>query len=95
MLGAVLVFCIRMTWWKIAAGGAVTLLAVLFYRQEPVVPFTIGVFCLAAVAARDTEESGHWLEATWGFAKQIMPLLFWGVLVAGLLLGRQQRWSSR
>jgi len=33
-------------------------------------------------------ESQEWLAATWGFAKQILPLLFGGVLVAGLLLGR-------
>ena len=29
-----------------------------------------------------------WVSSTWGFAKQIMPLLFWGVLIAGALLGR-------
>lgn len=34
------------------------------------------------------EELTSWVEATWGFAKQIFPLLFGGVLVAGLLLGR-------
>lgn len=32
------------------------------------------------------EELGEWTESTWGFAKQIVPLLFAGVLVAGLLL---------
>ncbi len=34
------------------------------------------------------EELKGWLESTWGFAKQILPLLFGGVLVAGFLLGR-------
>ncbi len=33
-------------------------------------------------------ELGEWLETTWGFAKQILPLLFIGVLIAGALLGR-------
>jgi uncharacterized protein len=33
-------------------------------------------------------ELGQWCGATWGFAKQILPLLLIGVLVAGLLLGR-------
>jgi hypothetical protein len=33
-------------------------------------------------------EIAEWGSATWGFAKQIMPLLFAGVLVAGFLLGR-------
>lgn len=34
------------------------------------------------------DEMGEWIDQTWGFAKQIMPLLFAGVLVAGFLLGR-------
>lgn len=34
------------------------------------------------------EELTSWVDATWGFAKQIFPLLFGGVLVAGFLLGR-------
>lgn len=29
-----------------------------------------------------------WVDASWSFAKQILPLLFFGVLIAGLLLGR-------
>jgi len=33
-------------------------------------------------------ELGRWCGATWGFAKQILPLLLIGVMVAGLLLGR-------
>jgi uncharacterized membrane protein YraQ (UPF0718 family) len=34
------------------------------------------------------EERREWLDSTWFFAKQILPLLFAGVLVAGFLLGR-------
>ena len=30
----------------------------------------------------------EWVDATWGFAKQMLPLLLLGVLAAGLLLGR-------
>jgi len=33
-------------------------------------------------------ELKDWSQASWGFAKQIMPLLLAGVIVAGLLLGR-------
>ncbi len=35
----------------------------------------------------DKDELSDWTESSWGFAKQIMPLLFAGVLVAGFLLG--------
>ncbi|MGQ9708286.1 MAG: permease [bacterium] len=34
------------------------------------------------------EERKAWVLATWGFAKQILPLLLGGVFVAGFLLGR-------
>lgn len=34
------------------------------------------------------EERKEWFAATWKFAKQILPLLFGGVLAAGILLGR-------
>ncbi len=34
------------------------------------------------------EELGEWVQSTWGFMKQIFPLLFAGVLFAGFFLGR-------
>ena len=34
------------------------------------------------------EERVNWIESTWGFMKQIFPLLGAGVLVAGFMLGR-------
>jgi hypothetical protein len=34
------------------------------------------------------EERSTWVQSTWGFMKQIFPLLGGGVLVAGFLLGR-------
>ncbi|HQF55659.1 MAG TPA: permease [Fibrobacteria bacterium] len=34
------------------------------------------------------DERKEWLESSWGFAKQILPLLLGGVMVAGFLLGR-------
>ena len=43
-------------------------------------------FMLKAWFAGDERKS--WVESTWGFMKQIFPLLAGGVLVAGFLLGR-------
>jgi hypothetical protein len=34
------------------------------------------------------DELSTWVDATWGFSKQILPLLFLGVLAAGALMGR-------
>jgi len=51
-----------------------------------------GVFALILVIVLwlwfKKSELGQWIESSWGFAKQILPLLFFGVLIAGLLLGR-------
>lgn len=49
------------------------------------------------------DELADWVSSTWGFSKQILPLLFGGVLVAGFLMGRPEanaglipaRWISR
>ncbi len=38
----------------------------------------------------DREERHSWVETTWDFSKQILPLLFAGVMVAGLLMGRPE-----
>jgi len=48
----------------------------------------LAVFVLMLNAWFHRDELGEWLDATWGFAKQILPLLFCGVLIAGFLLGR-------
>lgn len=38
----------------------------------------------------DRQERLDWVATTWGFAKQILPLLFGGVLIAGMLMGRPE-----
>jgi len=42
----------------------------------------------AILAYRRRGELGAWAGESWGFARQILPLLLMGVLMAGLLLGR-------
>ena len=42
---------------------------------------------LATVLATEPGDGREWLEQSWGLAKQIMPLLFAGVLAAGFMLG--------
>jgi len=46
------------------------------------------IFMLAKWFKRD--ELGQWVGASWGFAKQILPLLLGGILIAGFLLGRPE-----
>jgi hypothetical protein len=51
------------------------------------IAFAFGAIGLSVVASTDKGEAGDWFSATWGFTKQILPLLLLGVLVSGALLG--------
>ncbi|SHJ08451.1 hypothetical protein SAMN02745975_01241 [Geosporobacter subterraneus DSM 17957] len=48
----------------------------------------LAVILYASLQWFNKEERDEWFSSTWGFAKQILPLLFFGVLIAGILLGR-------
>ena len=54
--------------------------------QDPLVPFTAGVIALSVMATTTEGETQDWFSESWGFAKQILPLLLFGVLIAGFLL---------
>ena len=53
-------------------------------------PFGAAVLLLAWRLGRRPADDplGEWFASTWGFARQILPLLFAGILAAGLMLGR-------
>jgi hypothetical protein len=71
--------------------GATTLLSVilaLLFPHEPLISFGAATMGLSLIAGTSGGETGEWFSASWGFAKQIFPLLLAGILVAGLLLGR-------
>ncbi len=88
-LGAILVAWFGMKWWKIALTAAATLVTALLWGPvTPMIPFGTAVVFFSFFTSRNEGESGEWFSSSWGFAKQIMPLLFWGVLIAGFLLGR-------
>jgi uncharacterized membrane protein YraQ (UPF0718 family) len=87
-LGLVLVRWYGLAQWKVVAIGLPTAALALARPEHPSLAFTAGVVGLAVVTARDQGELGQWFASSWGYAKQILPLLLGGVLVAGLLLGR-------
>ena len=66
--------------------GLVTASALLV-PGTPQLPFAIGALGLMLLAATRKPDQ-EWAAQTWGFTRQIMPLLLGGVFIAGLLLGR-------
>lgn len=90
-LAIVLVIWFGIAWWKVAVVAAAVAVFALALPMGPMMvmfPFTVAVIGLSWMTNSTKGEPQEWFEATWGYAKQILPLLFFGVLVAGALLGR-------
>jgi len=87
-LAVILVVWFGVRWWKMASAGFFTVLAALVFPGNPLPPFVTGFVTLSVVTAGGKGEVGEWFDASWGFARQILPLLLVGVLMAGALLGR-------
>lgn len=82
-----LIFIIKLNKVWVIAGTVVVALSAAFFPDSPVVPFTMGFVALSIIIGLTPGEPREWLWSTWGFTKQIVPLLFAGVMVAGFLLG--------
>jgi uncharacterized membrane protein YraQ (UPF0718 family) len=83
-----LIFILKLPWLKVVLAALPAIAAAVIFHHEPLIAFTIGSLGLAIITATDKGEAGDWLSQTWGFIKQITPLLLFGVLVAGFFLGR-------
>ncbi len=88
LLGTMLVLWFKVQWWKVLAVAVPTTVLAFAFSHEPIVAFSAGVIGLSLITGFGKGETGEWFAQTWGFARQILPLLFLGVIAAGLLLGR-------
>ena len=87
-LAAALVAWFKLPIRKAIAVGAPALALALLVPSQPMIAFAAAVVGLSVVTSADRGEMGEWFGTTWGFAKQILPLLLLGILIAGILLGR-------
>ncbi len=88
VLGVLLVKWFNVKAFKVVLAAVMVLILALVFRHEPLIAFSAGIIALAVLTTTTRGETESWFMATWDFAKQILPLLLAGVLVAGLLLGR-------
>ena len=88
VLGVMLVGWYGLRWWKLCLVALVPPALLAVGVSDPLVIFTAAVVAFSAALISTDGELREWFEASWGFAKQILPLLLLGVLAAGLLLGR-------
>ena len=80
----------------VCAGVVITIVSVFLAdaliakaKLVPLVPMVVGMASLSIILLFDkrNEENREWALSSWGFAKQILPLLAVGVVTAGFLLG--------
>ncbi len=91
-----LVGILKLPVWKVLLAvvltGMAAILANLFIanaKSVPLVPMIVAIAALSVILLTDTRNdvNREWALSSWGFAKQILPLLAIGVAVAGFLLG--------
>jgi uncharacterized membrane protein YraQ (UPF0718 family) len=87
-LALILVLWFRLTWWKVVLAAVPPAFLALLFPGAPILAFAAAIVGLSVITSSDRGEAGEWFASTWGFARQILPLLFFGVLIAGALLGR-------
>jgi len=90
-LGIIFVLWFGIEWWKVVVTAIPVVILALALPMEGMmvmIPFTIAVIGISWMTVTSKGEAEEWFSSTWGFAKQILPLLFFGVIVAGALLGR-------
>ena len=67
--------------------GSAVFVAWILSPQNALIPFSTAIIALSILLSTSNEEAQLWMGESWRFAKQILPLLGAGVLIAGFLLG--------
>jgi len=83
-----LIAILKLKWQYVALAAIITAISA-FISSSPLIPMVVGIAGLSIITLLDKKEpeNKEWTLSTWDFAKQIMPLLAIGVLIAGFLLG--------
>jgi hypothetical protein len=87
-LGVFLAAWFGARWWQVAAVATLVLLVAVLFPGQPEAAFAAGVVGVVLLTSGRPGELGEWFDSSWQLAKQILPLLLLGVLLAGFLLGR-------
>ena len=87
-LGLVLVAWFGLGWTRFLLVAVPTVGVALLFPGNATVPFVVATVGLSMAVSTKEGELGDWFQASWGFTKQILPLLLAGILVAGFLLGQ-------
>jgi len=85
-LGTMVAILVLANWG--APNRAVGLFAAVHAIHWPLTAALVAALVWMMLRWYRRSELGQWVQASWGFAKQITPLLLGGILVSGWLMGR-------
>lgn len=88
LFAIILVLWFGLKWFHVTLAALPTIILALLFPTQPMIPFTAAIIGLSVITNNNQGEAGEWFNSSWGYAKQIMPLLLFGVLISGALLGR-------
>lgn len=88
LLSFSLVYILKIKWHYVLIAVILTAISAII-SPSPLVPMVVGMAMISIITLLDKKEpeNKQWTISSWDFAKQIMPLLAIGVLIAGFLLG--------
>lgn len=84
-----LIYILKLKPWMVLIGAALTAL-IAFLFSNPMISIVIAITAVSIISLLDKKEENdnkEWILSSWGFTKQIVPLLAIGVVIAGFLLG--------
>ncbi len=75
--------------WKMTVTAIPVVILAILFPGSPILAFTAGFLGLGFFSSTGKNpELKNWFEISWDFTKKILPLLLFGVMIAGMLLGR-------
>jgi uncharacterized protein len=84
-----MIVILKLKSWQVLLGAGITVLSA-FIIGNPLVSMVVAIAAVSSIALMDKSDHGEnreWIISSWGFTKQIVPLLAIGVVIAGFLLG--------
>ena len=90
LFGFSLIYVLKINRYYVLAAALIVTFLVFLFPSNHLIPFSAAALLLSVLVSITPGEPREWLNSTWDFTKQILPLLGLGVLFAGFLLGSHE-----
>ncbi len=84
-----MIYILKLKAWQVLTGAGITMVSA-FVFSNPLITIVVAIAAVSTISLNDKSPDGEnreWILSSWGFTKQIVPLLAIGVVIAGFLLG--------